>query len=643
MKSPLQRHLAATLGAMAISVSAQVVNDGTTTDGLAKLANQNGTGDAVAEIARAEGGKLQAALVVEGAPSFALRQAWYSRQFHATQSSYSVSAEFKPAAVETERRGGVMGWINTATLSGIAFYTRPAGNTASFRVAHVQFTADVANENESAQRLFNLDGSPASFAFDSAGAALGTYDPSLPARFILQFQPPGDADKAALADATARIKATVEQLDASGKVTVAGRVIELLTNLEIPSPLNHRFGYFGYWGLLAGAGPIGLFDDLRAEGSISPSANLPPTIKLTQPADTVDAIAPATLTLSAEASDPDGQIARVEFLDGAQVVATVLTPSATNLVGEKHSFVYTAIWTNIQAGAYEVRARAVDDLGALALSTLSTLVFVETNIPPSVNLVKPAVDASFKAPALVEIAATATDADGKVVRVDFLGNGILLASLTSPPYITSWDLRTPGTNKLFVRAIDDRGASNETPVLTLTAVDNLPPKSLVTSPATGATFKAPANIKIVANVSDSDGQVMQAIAFFNIHEQIGVVTAPIGGGLPPVVSFDWNNVPAGQYTLDVVAIDHQGIRTTSPAVEITVTPGDTPGGTGPALLITAQADNNLAISWPSGQSGFRLQGSPTLDPATWTDVPASNNRASVAASGASRYFRLIKP
>lgn len=618
------------LVALAVHAHAQLANDGITTDGLAKLVNRNGTGDTLGEISKGDGGSLQAGLILEGAPSFAVRHVWYSRQFQATNESYTVSAEFKPAAVETQCRGGVMGFLDAAGAKGIAFYARPAGATASFRAATIDFNAEVGNDNESVNRLFNLDGSSATFAFDSAASELGNYDPSKTARFTLQFSAPTASERTALPAATARITAFVEQTNETGASVKVGRSIELLTDLEVPAPLDHRFGYFAYWGSLSGAGVIGHFDNLRASGSVVPSANQPPKVLLTKPLDTVDAIAPATIVLSAEASDADGAIARVEFLDGTNLIATVQAPP------------YAIAWTNIQAGSYEIRARAIDDLGAATTSTNSTLVFVENNVPPSVSLLKPSVNSSFKAPALVEIEATASDIDGRIAKMEFFGNGILLASLTGPPYLVSWDLRTPGVNKLFVRATDDRGATNQTPELIITALDNLAPKALVTSPTDGATFKAPANIRITANVSDSDGQVVQAIAFYNIHEQIAVVSAPVGGALPPVVSFDWNNVPEGRYIVDVVAIDHQGIRTTSPPIEVIVTPGGGTGGSGPVLQITPQADS-MILTWPATQTGFRLQGSPTLLPAEWVEITSSNNRATVPANGNSRYFRLIKP
>ena len=55
----------------------------------------------------------------------------------------------------------------------------------------------------------------------------------------------------------------------------------------------------------------------------------PPQVALTAPASNSQAIAPASVTLSANASDSDGQVTKVEFLLSGSVVATVTTPPYT--------------------------------------------------------------------------------------------------------------------------------------------------------------------------------------------------------------------------------------------------------------------------------------------------------------------------
>jgi endoglucanase len=87
------------------------------------------------------------------------------------------------------------------------------------------------------------------------------------------------------------------------------------------------------------------------------SANLPPTISLTNPSAGQAFRAPATINFGANASDPDGSVVRVDFLNGSTVIGSDTTAP------------YAFAWTNVAAGTYTVSARAVDSSGATTATT----------------------------------------------------------------------------------------------------------------------------------------------------------------------------------------------------------------------------------------------------------------------------------
>jgi YD repeat-containing protein len=91
---------------------------------------------------------------------------------------------------------------------------------------------------------------------------------------------------------------------------------------------------------------------------------------------------------------------------------------------------------------------------------------------------------------------------------------------------------------------------------------NIPPTVLITSPASGATFTAPANITITAQASDGDGIVNRADFYQG--------TTLIGSDTTSPYSVTWSNVASGSYTLTAKATDNSGAPTTSAAVNITV-------------------------------------------------------------------------
>ena len=90
--------------------------------------------------------------------------------------------------------------------------------------------------------------------------------------------------------------------------------------------------------------------------TVKSATNSPPTVSLTSPAAGASFTAPATVTLSATASDPENQIARVEFYAGATRVATDTTAP------------YSFSWTGVAAGSYSITAKVFDAAGASATS-----------------------------------------------------------------------------------------------------------------------------------------------------------------------------------------------------------------------------------------------------------------------------------
>ncbi len=77
------------------------------------------------------------------------------------------------------------------------------------------------------------------------------------------------------------------------------------------------------------------------------------------------------LQLAAQASDPDGSVARVEFYDGSTFLGQTLTPTAG---------AYSFDWTPTTVGNHRLIARAVDNLGATA-DSLPLVVLVQATRP----------------------------------------------------------------------------------------------------------------------------------------------------------------------------------------------------------------------------------------------------------------------
>lgn len=88
------------------------------------------------------------------------------------------------------------------------------------------------------------------------------------------------------------------------------------------------------------------------------------------------------------------------------------------------------------------------------------------NTAPTVQVTSPAASSSYTAPASITINATASDKDGSVTKVEFLGGGKVLGSDTSAPYSFVWNNVPAGAQTITARATDNSGAvTTSSPVL----------------------------------------------------------------------------------------------------------------------------------------------------------------------------------
>jgi len=273
------------------------------------------------------------------------------------------------------------------------------------------------------------------------------------------------------------------------------------------------------------------------------------------------------------------------------------------------------------AGSHSFQWRMVQQ-DVQRFGALTTNVNVQTvNNPPAVTLTSPTEGATFTAPATVPFAATASDSDGTITKVEFFQGSVKVGEDTTTPYNFSWTSVSAGTYVLSAKATDSGGATvmSNTANITVNPPNQLPAVSL-TAPTNGQVFSAPANITLTASASDADGMVTK-VQFFQGTTLIGEDTsAPF--------SFPWNNVAAGSYSLTAKAFDNAGATTTSAAVSIIVNALPTVSITSPTHPTTFTAPANFTInasaSDPDGSivkveffAGVSLLGEDTTAPYSW--------------------------
>jgi regulation of enolase protein 1 (concanavalin A-like superfamily) len=199
-----------------------------------------------------------------------------------------------------------------------------------------------------------------------------------------------------------------------------------------------------------------------ANVSVGPGSSnplTPPTVSLSSPAANATFTAPATVSIGANASDPDDGVALVEFYANG------------NLLGTDATSPYSYSWTNVASGTYSLTAVARDNRGAIATSSARSITVNgggSTNTPPTVSLTAPAAGSTFTAPATITVSATAADSNGTVARVDFYSGSTLIGTDTTSPYSISWTNVSAGTFSLTAVARDNAGATTTSAARSIT-------------------------------------------------------------------------------------------------------------------------------------------------------------------------------
>jgi uncharacterized repeat protein (TIGR02059 family) len=179
-------------------------------------------------------------------------------------------------------------------------------------------------------------------------------------------------------------------------------------------------------------------------------ANQPPVINITSPTKSTAFISPATITIDAAASDPDGTISIVEFYNGSIKL------------GERAVAPYSFVWKDVTDGTYIVSAIATDNAGSKTVSAAVSVVVsksaTDVNQLPVVTITSPGKSQKHKKHDNVVIEVVATDPDGTISKVELKSGDITITELSSAPYIFTLQDVDTGTYVITAIATDNLGA-----------------------------------------------------------------------------------------------------------------------------------------------------------------------------------------
>lgn len=388
-------------------------------------------------------------------------------------------------------------------------------------------------------------------------------------------------------------------------------------------------------------------DAALTSGEAASTGNKLPAITITAPENQQQFAAPASIAITATASDSDGTVSKVEFYNG------------TSKLGEDATSPYSFTWSNVSAGSYTLNVKAIDNSGGTSTASVAISVTGEsgcagagkigheiwTGIPGSDISSLPLNTAPTATRDLTIFEAPSNIDDNYGTRIrgyicpPVSGNYIfwisgndqtelwlstdqnpankrLIASAAKYTNVRQWDkyasqqsspVSLAANQKYYIEALHKEGVGSdyvavgwqlpngtlERPIpgtrlipFGATATNSATPMVNITSPDDGQVFSEPASFTITANASVEEGSITR-VEFYNGTSKLGEdATSPY--------SYTWNNVSAGNYSLVAKAIDNTGSSSTG-SVEITVTGGESSacGGTG---TILREVWNNIQYS-----------------------------------------------
>jgi hypothetical protein len=347
--------------------------------------------------------------------------------------------------------------------------------------------------------------------------------------------------------------------------------------------------------------------------AVTVTVNGLPTVTLTATATPVSS--PSVIALTATAADIDGTVAKVVFFSGLAVL------------GEDTTSPFEFSWPGVAAGSYQFTARAYDNLNGVTTSAPITVVL---NAAPTVSAT--VAGGPFIGPASVALAATASDTDGTITKVEFYQGVTRLAEDTVAPFSFQWTGVAAGDYVVTARAYDNRGGITiSAPVAVVVTANVLPQVSLTTS---GTLFTAPAVIELVAIASDGDGEVAKVAFYKDGIRLIEDAVAPY--------EYRWADVSAGTYQLTVRAYDNRGAEMVSapitvavngpPTISLAMSPGPFVAPATIAINATA-TDVDGSVARVTFYEGANLLGEDTIAPFSfqWADAPAGNYQLTARA------------
>ena len=177
--------------------------------------------------------------------------------------------------------------------------------------------------------------------------------------------------------------------------------------------------------------------------------NAAPEVSISSPLNNAEFTLGEDIPLVATATDPDGNLDKVNFKINNQFYKT------------DNSSPFENTFTPTEPGTYIIGARAFDTDG-LSKEVIVTVKVNAPNQEPFVTITSPSDGQVFSVGEEIPLAATASDPDDNLEKVNFKIDDQFYKTDNTSPYENTYIATEPGTYKIAARAFDEDGLTFET-------------------------------------------------------------------------------------------------------------------------------------------------------------------------------------
>ena len=285
-------------------------------------------------------------------------------------------------------------------------------------------------------------------------------------------------------------------------------------------------------------GQLASFIAQNVTNNCSPAINQPPIISISSPTKNTEFISPATISINAVASDPDGSISKVEFYNG------------NSKLGETNSIPYYYTWKDVPEGTYLLSAIATDNQNLKTISESVSLTVQKStsaiNQLPEVSITNPHKGKKYKKNISIVLEAVASDPDGVITKVEFKSGTSTIAEITEAPYIYIWENADSGNYVLTAIATDNLGASSVSSEVQFSILDFNDPDFI-------ALYPNPTYGHFTVDLSSVPKNEINRISIINLSGK--TILNNIILEEESLIEFDLPYLPAGIYVLALTSND----------------------------------------------------------------------------------------